>query len=84
MLANRLKQIIVPIISDTQSAFETWRLIIDNIMVGIEVMHYMKRKSSGKDNWMALKLDMSKAYDRIEWRFLEVVLSKIGFENKVT
>lgn len=84
MLVNRLNQIIDPIISDTQSAFIPGRLIPDNIMVGFEVMHYMEMKSSGKDSWMALKLDMYKAYDRVESRFLEVVLSKMGFENKFT
>lgn len=64
VLANRVKQVIDFIISDTQSAFIPGRLISDNIMVAFEVMHYMKRKTKGKDSWMALKLDMSKAYDR--------------------
>lgn len=45
-------------------------------MIAQELMHYMKRKSTGKQGWMALKVDMSKAYDRVEWRFLEAVLKK--------
>lgn len=83
VLANRLKSIIDLIISDSQSAFIPGRLITDNIMVAYEVMHFMKRKTSGKQAWMALKLDMSKAYDRVEWNFLKAVLHKMGFSEKV-
>ncbi|KAL8093893.1 hypothetical protein AgCh_035686 [Apium graveolens] len=66
VLANRMKQVIESIISKFQSAFISRRLITDNIMIAFEVMHYMRRKTKGKDYWMALKLDMSKAYDRVE------------------
>lgn len=66
VLANRLKLIIDNIIADSQSAFIHVRLISDNVMIAFEVMHYMRRKMKGKDYWMALKLDMSKAYDRVE------------------
>lgn len=83
VLANRLKQVLDWIISDTQSAFIPGRLITDNIMVAYEVMHYLKRKTRGKEGWMAMKIDMSKAYDRVEWKFLEEVLKKLGFDQRV-
>lgn len=84
VLANRLKVIIDLIILDTQNAFIPGRLIWDNIMVAYEVMHFSKIKNKCKQGWMALKLDMSTAYDLVEWGFLKAVLQKTGFDDKVT
>ena len=63
VLANRLKLVLQKCISDNQSAFVPGRSILDNAMVAIEVVHYMKLKTKGKQGNVALKLDISKAYD---------------------
>ncbi|XP_074346861.1 uncharacterized protein LOC141685668 [Apium graveolens] len=70
VLANRLKKILPGIISDNQSAFVPGRNITDNVLVAFELLHYMKQKKKGLEGEVVLKLDVSKAYDRVDWSFL--------------
>ncbi|XP_019167627.1 PREDICTED: uncharacterized protein LOC109163330 [Ipomoea nil] len=82
MLANRMKPLLESIISDSQSAFLPGRLISDNILITFEVGHYLRRKQLGQLGWAALKLDMAKAYDRMEWSFVNDMLVGLGFDAK--
>ena len=79
VLLNRLKKLLPKIVSEQQSAFMTDRLISDNIMVAFETLHYMCDHSTGNTRYMALKLDMSKVYDRVEWMYMEKLMTKMGF-----
>ena len=81
VLANRLKKILPFIITEHQSTFTKDRLIFDNIMVAFETLYCLQRYNSGSHDYMAIKLDMSKAYDRVEWPFLEGIMRKMSFNE---
>ena len=82
ILANRLKNVLDLCISKNQAAFVPGRQILDNVILSHEFLHHLKNKRQGNAGFLALKLDMSKAYDRVEWRFLEAIMKKMGFGNK--
>ena len=82
VLANRLKKILPKVISEVQSAFVLGMLITDNDLVAFETMHTIDQRRKGKGGLMAIKLDMSKAYDRVEWPYLEVIMQRMGFKDK--
>ena len=79
VIANRLKQILPDIISEAQSAFVPCRMITDNIITAYECLHFMKRNRAKKHQSCALKLDMMKAYDRVEWDYFRAIMLKLGF-----
>ncbi|XP_042988698.1 uncharacterized protein LOC122316231 [Carya illinoinensis] len=82
VLANRLKQVLDVVISTSQCAFVPSRIISDNILIAYEVMHYLRQRRKGKEGYMSIKLDMRKAYDRVEWSFIESVMSRMGFNTQ--
>ena len=82
MLANRLKIFSSKIISEEQSAFVPGRLITDNIISAYECLHFMKQKRASDLRSCALKLDMKKAYDRVEWKYLDAIMRQLGFHHR--
>lgn len=78
VLINRLKPISPVVISGTQSAFVPGRLITDNALITYEFLHHLRLMKEGKRCYATMKLDMSKAYDRVEWIFIEKILTNIG------
>jgi len=84
VLTKRIQPLLSEIISETQSAFVPGRAISDNVLITHEVLHYLKTSDAQKRCSMAVKTDMSKAYDRLEWEFIRLVLLRLGFHQKVT
>lgn len=76
---NRVKPFLSACISYSQAAFVPGRQILDNLIITHEYIHWLNHKRHGRDVYMALKIDMSKAYDRVEWNFLFAIMAKMGF-----
>ncbi|XP_030479414.1 uncharacterized protein LOC115696664 [Cannabis sativa] len=80
ILALRLKPLLPNIISPAQSAFVHGRLIAENTAVSREIVHSMKQKKGNK-GYMMIKLDMEKAYDKMDWGFILATLKGLGFHQ---
>lgn len=82
ILANCLKTIIPDIISPVQCAFVPQRQIQDNIVIAHEAFHHLKLKKNGECYELGLKVDMNKAFDRVEWDSLKAVMLKMRFDPR--
>ncbi|XP_075499819.1 uncharacterized protein LOC142538372 [Primulina tabacum] len=81
-ITNRFRPVLDKVIDHFQSAFIPGRLILDNVIVGFECMHWIRSNRKAKTGYAALKLDMSKAYDMVEWIFLQNMMIKLGFAEQ--
>ncbi|CAN1153186.1 LINE-1 retrotransposable element ORF2 protein [Linum perenne] len=82
-VADRLRSCMGNLVNETQTSFVPGRNITDNIIILQEVVHSMRSKS-GKKGWMTIKLDLAKAFDRLEWSFVEDTLRRANIpENLV-
>lgn len=79
ILCKRMKPILSALVSPHQSAFIAGRSISDNVFITHEILHYLRTSSAKKHCSMAVKTDMSKEYDRLEWTFLREVMNRFGF-----
>ncbi|GKU95921.1 hypothetical protein SLEP1_g9218 [Rubroshorea leprosula] len=76
LLANRLRKVMPTIISQNQSAFVGKRFIADGIVIANEIVHEAKKR---RRPTLIFKADFEKAYDSVNWKFLELMMEKFGF-----
>lgn len=76
---NRHKIYLHNCISKQQFTFISSRQILDNVVVAHKCIYFLNFTRKSKKSFMALKLDMAKAYNRVEWHFLGLILRKMGF-----
>ena len=76
VLCHRLKLLLPSLVSETQSTFVARRLIFDNILIAQEMFYGLRTNEACKGNYMAVKTNMSKAYDMVECEFIKALLRK--------
>ncbi|KAK6803130.1 hypothetical protein RDI58_000914 [Solanum bulbocastanum] len=79
LICSRLAPILPDLISPNQSGFVQGRSISENIMLAQEIIHQIKKPAIGSN--VVIKLDMAKAYDRVSWSYICIILRKMGFEE---
>jgi hypothetical protein len=80
-IVNRLRPLLHELIADTKSAFIPSRLITGNALIAFECLHAIKHGSNASKRYGAYKLDLTKAYDRVDWGSLEGTLRRLGFHS---
>ena len=82
MIVKRLRPLLPSLISPLQTAFVPSRLGVDNMIIAQEIIHTMSLKR-GKEGYMAIKIDLEKAYDRLEWHFIRDILLLYKFPHQL-
>ncbi|XP_075659165.1 uncharacterized protein LOC142629055 [Castanea sativa] len=83
ILVARIRPLLSSLISPVQAAFVPGRKGMDNVLIAQELFHALDKKK-GKMGFMAVKLDLEKAYDHLEWGFIHRVLQAFHFPQKMT
>jgi hypothetical protein len=81
-LVNRLRPVLDEVVSEEQSASIQGRMITDNALLAFEYFHAIQKNKVADKAACAYKLDLSKAYDRVDWQFLEMAMNRLGFAHR--
>lgn len=77
VIVNRVKRVMGDLVGECQASFIPGQQVTDNIVIAQEVLHSM-RKIVSKKGGMIVKIDLERAYDRIDWLFQRTVLKTIS------
>jgi hypothetical protein len=79
VLATRLAKVLGELIPKTQSAFLKGRQLVEGVVVVNEVINFAKKN---RKKCLIFKVDFEKAYDSVDWGFLDYMLGRFGFNSK--
>ena len=82
IIVGRIRPLLVGLVSPLQTAFIPGRKGVDNAIIFQELIHSMSKKK-GKEGVMAIKIDLEKAYDHLEWSFIRDILTLFKFPNQL-
>ena len=82
IIVLRLRPLLPSLISPMQTTFLEGRRGTDNVIIAQELI-YSLRKRKGRTGFMVIKIDLKKAYDRLEWSFIKMVLEHFGFPESM-
>ena len=77
LVVTKVKEVMGKLVSPSRSSFILGRQTTDNILIAQEVVHSMRLKK-GRIGFMAIKIDLEKAYDRLKWPFIVDTLKDTG------
>lgn len=75
-IANRVKRVIGDLTGEWQSSFVPGQQTTDNIIISQEILHTLWQRKGRKEG-MVVKIDLEKAYDMVDWGYLEAILPKV-------
>nr|XP_016450378.1 PREDICTED: uncharacterized protein LOC107775192 [Nicotiana tabacum] len=78
VIHERLVEFLPNLISQEQAGFVKGRSIVENVLLTQEIITDIRLRTKAGPN-VVIKLDMTKAYDRLSWLFLTKMLRKMGF-----
>ena len=82
IVVGRIRPLLNKLVSPVQTAFVPGRRGLDNIIIAQKLIHSIDNKR-GKEGYMAIKVDLEKAYDLLEWNFIHKVLQAYHFPSKL-